>query len=106
MSKDPRIAIRDRLAEIAGMLRIGARMTLQTYRSDPIVRRPVAYAIQTISEAVRHIPDEWLAESKGLGCDWCFIAVSILPVIAFASYVRRCAPDVISSNLHMFMPYN
>jgi hypothetical protein len=86
------------------MFRIGARITLPNFRSDPIVRRPVAYAIQTISEAVRHIADEWLAQSKGL--DWCSFAVSILPVIAFASYVRRCAPDVISSNLHMFIRYN
>jgi hypothetical protein len=40
------IAIRHRLAEIAAvMLRIGTRMTLQTFRSDPMVRRPVAYAI-------------------------------------------------------------
>jgi len=31
-------------------------------RSDPIVRRAAAYAIQTILEAVRHLPDEWLAE--------------------------------------------
>jgi hypothetical protein len=93
-----REAVLDRLAEIAIMFRIGARMTLPNFRSDPIVRRPVAYAIQTISEAVRHIPDEWLAQSKGL--DWCSFAVSILP------YVRRCAPDVISSNLHMFMRYN
>jgi hypothetical protein len=46
MSKDPPIAIRHRLAEIAAvMLRIGTRMTLQTFRSDPMVRRPVAYAI-------------------------------------------------------------
>ena len=45
MSKDPPIAIRHRLARIAVMLRIGTRMTLQTFRSDPMVRRPVAYAI-------------------------------------------------------------
>jgi hypothetical protein len=34
------------------------------------------------------------------------IAVSILAVIAFASYDRGCAPDIISSNLRMFMPCN
>lgn len=62
MSKDPTIAIQDCLAEIGVLLQIAARMTLQTFRSDPIVRRAAAYAIQTISEAVRHIPDEWLAE--------------------------------------------
>jgi len=38
------------------------RMTLETFRNDPIVRRAAAYTIQTISEAVRHIPDDWLAD--------------------------------------------
>lgn len=37
-------------------------MTLQSFRNDPIARRASAYAIQTISEAVRHIPDAWLAD--------------------------------------------
>ncbi len=37
-------------------------MTLQTFRNDPIMRRAAAYAIQIISEAVRHIPDDWLAD--------------------------------------------
>ena len=62
MPKDPTIAIRDCLAEIAILHEIAARMTLQTFRSDPIARRAAAYAIQTISEAVRHIPDDWLAD--------------------------------------------
>jgi uncharacterized protein with HEPN domain len=62
MPKDPTIAIRDCLAEIAILNGIAARMTLQTFRNDPIVRRAAAYAIQTISEAVRHIPDGWLAD--------------------------------------------
>jgi uncharacterized protein with HEPN domain len=35
---------------------------LQGFRSDPIARRAAAYAIQTISEAVRKIPDNWLAD--------------------------------------------
>lgn len=61
MPKDPTIAVRDCLAEIAVLHDIEARMTLQAFRSDPIVRRAAAYAIQTISEAVRHIPDDWLA---------------------------------------------
>jgi uncharacterized protein with HEPN domain len=60
--KDPTIAIRDSLAEIAILHEIAARMTLLTFRNDPIVRRAAAYAIQTISEAVRRIPDDWLAE--------------------------------------------
>ena len=62
MPKDPTIAIRDCLAEIAILHEIEARMTLHAFRSDPIVRRAAAYAIQTISEAVRHIPDDWLAD--------------------------------------------
>jgi uncharacterized protein with HEPN domain len=53
MPKDPTIAIRDCLAEIAILHEIAGRMTLQAFRSDPIVRRAAAYAIQTISEAGR-----------------------------------------------------
>ena len=37
-------------------------MTIQSFRDDPIAVRAAAYAIQTISEAVRHIPDAWLAD--------------------------------------------
>ena len=62
MPKDPTIAVRDGLAEIAILHEIAARMTLQSFRSDPIARRAAAYSIQTVSEAVRHIPDDWLAE--------------------------------------------
>jgi uncharacterized protein with HEPN domain len=62
MPRDPTIAIRDCLAEIALLRNIAARMTLQTFSTDPIVRRAAAYAIQTISEAVRQIPDNWLAD--------------------------------------------
>jgi uncharacterized protein with HEPN domain len=62
MAKDPTIAIRDCLAEIEVLRDIASRMTLAAFGSDPIVRRAAAYSIQTISEAVRHIPDDWLAE--------------------------------------------
>jgi len=62
MPKDPTIAVRDCLAEIAILPEIATRMTLQSFRSDPIAPRAAAYAIQTISEAVRHIPDDWLAD--------------------------------------------
>jgi uncharacterized protein with HEPN domain len=48
--------------EIAILRGFAERMTLAQFRSDPIVRRASAYAIQTISEAVRHIPDDWLAD--------------------------------------------
>ena len=62
MAKDPTVAIRDCLAEIAILDEIAARLKLELFKSDPIVRRAAAYAIQTISEAVRHIPDGWLAD--------------------------------------------
>ncbi len=62
MPKDPTIAIRDCLAEIAILNDMAARMTLHSFRSDPIARRAAAYSIQTISEAVRRIPDSWIAE--------------------------------------------
>jgi uncharacterized protein with HEPN domain len=62
MPKDPTIAIRDCLAEIVLLHELAERMTLTKFRTDPIVRRAAAYAIQTISEAVRHIPDDWLAD--------------------------------------------
>ena len=62
MPKDPTIAIRDCLAEIAVLHEVEMRTTLQAFQNDPIVRRAAAYAIQTISEAVRHIPGHWLAE--------------------------------------------
>lgn len=62
MAHDPIIAIRDVLAEIEILHGIAARMTLQSFKSDPIVRHAAAYAIQIISEAVRQIPDDWLAD--------------------------------------------
>ncbi len=60
--KDPTVAIRDCLAEIEVVHAIAARITLDAFRSDPIARRAAAYAVQTISEAVRHTPDDWLAD--------------------------------------------
>ncbi|MGE0119925.1 MAG: DUF86 domain-containing protein [Dongiaceae bacterium] len=62
MTGNPIIAIRDVLAEIELLHGIAGRMTLPSFRSDPIARHAAAYAIQIISEAVRHIPDEWLAD--------------------------------------------
>jgi uncharacterized protein with HEPN domain len=61
-TKDPTVAIRDCLAEIDILHRIAGATTLSAFRVDPIVRRAAAYAIQTISEAVRHLPDDWLAD--------------------------------------------
>jgi len=62
MPRDPTIAIKDCLTEIVILREIGARSTLDGFRRDPIARHAAAYAIQTISEAVRQIPDDWLAD--------------------------------------------
>jgi uncharacterized protein with HEPN domain len=62
MAKDPVIAVRDCLAEIEVLHDLALHNSLETFKDDPIVRRAAAYAIQTISEAVRRIPDAWLAE--------------------------------------------
>ena len=62
MPRDPTIAINDCLSEISLLHAIAARLTLSAFRTDPIARRAAAYAIQTISEAVRQIPDDWLAD--------------------------------------------
>ena len=62
MAKDPTVAIQDCLAEIAVLHTIAAKTTLDVFKNDPITRRAAAYAVQTISEAVRHIPDDWLAD--------------------------------------------
>jgi uncharacterized protein with HEPN domain len=62
MPKDPTVTIRDCLEEIAVLHAIAASITFEEFKSDPIVRRAAAYAVQTISEAVRHIPDDWLAD--------------------------------------------
>jgi uncharacterized protein with HEPN domain len=64
MAKDPTVAIRDCLAEIDILHKIADGMTMEGFQRDPVARRAAAYAIQTISEAVRHIPDDWLAEFR------------------------------------------
>lgn len=55
MTKDPTVAIRDCLAEIDILHQIADGKTLATFKNDPIARRAAAYAIQTVSEAVRHL---------------------------------------------------
>jgi uncharacterized protein with HEPN domain len=62
MTKDPTIAIRDCPAEIAVLHGIAAQKTLHEFRNDAVARRAAAYAIQTISEAVSRIPEDWLAD--------------------------------------------
>jgi uncharacterized protein with HEPN domain len=62
MSRDPIIAVHDVLEEIEVLHGIARRMTLETFKADPIASHAAACAIQIISEAVRHIPDDWLTE--------------------------------------------
>ena len=62
MANDPVVAIRDCLTEIALLHDIAEHTSLDAFKSDAITRRAAAYSVQTISEAVRRIPDEWLAE--------------------------------------------
>jgi hypothetical protein len=62
MVHDPIIAIRDVLAEIELPHGIAGRMTLTSFKADPIAKHAAAYAIQIISEAGRQIPDAWLAD--------------------------------------------
>jgi hypothetical protein len=45
MRKEPAVAIRDCLAEIAVLHDIAARMTLEVFTGDAIARRSAAYAI-------------------------------------------------------------
>ncbi len=51
MPKDPTIAIRDCLAEIMILHEIEGRMTLQAFRSDPIVRRAAADVSRVLKPA-------------------------------------------------------
>lgn len=62
MTRDPLIAVRDVLGEIKVLQGIAQRMTLVSFKADPIASHATAYAVRIISEAVRHIPDHWLAE--------------------------------------------
>ena len=62
MTRDPVIAVRDVLREIAFLRQLSGNTTLLDFRSDPLAFRAAAFSIQTVSEAVRRIPDEWLAD--------------------------------------------
>lgn len=62
MPHDPIIAIRDILRELDFLESIAKSHSLETFRADGIAYRAAAYSIQSISEAVRHLPDSWLAD--------------------------------------------
>jgi hypothetical protein len=53
MANDSTVAIRDCLVEIAVLQGIAARMTLETFRSDPVVRRAAAYGIRRNAGSAR-----------------------------------------------------
>jgi hypothetical protein len=72
MPKDPTIAVRDCLAEIAILSEIEARMTLQAFRNDPIARRAAAYddailweIITTDTHSVRTVMEAMLERHVG-----------------------------------------
>ena len=62
MAKDPTIAIRDCLAEIAVLHEIAARMTLETFRSDRSPAAQLRTRSRPSRKSVRHVPDDWLAD--------------------------------------------
>ena len=62
MVRDPTIAVRDVIGEINFLLQLVSGKSLQDFERDSLAVRAAAYSIQIISEAVRHIPDDWLAE--------------------------------------------
>lgn len=59
--KDDLIPLRDIVAEIAFLHSIRDRTTFETFKANPADVRAASYSIMVISEAVRRIPEEWLA---------------------------------------------
>jgi uncharacterized protein with HEPN domain len=57
MTREPVVAAADILGEIAVIEAIFSRMTLEEFA---VSYRAFAFAVLTISEASRHLPDEWL----------------------------------------------
>ena len=66
MRRDPTIVARDVLRELGFLESIAAAHTFDSFRADATAYRAAAFAIQSISEAVRHLPDEWLEEHPSL----------------------------------------
>ena len=62
MAHDPLIAVGDVLREIDFLQSMAANSTFERFSADGTAIRAAAYSIQIISEAVRHIPDDWLAD--------------------------------------------
>lgn len=62
MHREPTIAIRDVLGEISFLRQLVENLSFDQFKNDLLAVRGAAYSVQTISEAVRHIPAEWLAD--------------------------------------------
>ena len=60
MPHDPLIAIEDVLQEIGFLEDMAKELTFETFENSSQAVRAAAYSVQTISEAVRHIPRTWL----------------------------------------------
>jgi uncharacterized protein with HEPN domain len=59
--KDELIPLHDILAEIAFLESVCERNTLETFRQNAADVRAASFSVLIISEAVRRIPDDWLA---------------------------------------------
>lgn len=66
MRRDPTIVSHDILRELDFLASMAVDHDPDTFRADAIAYRAAAFSIQTISEAVRHLPDDWLAEHPTL----------------------------------------
>ena len=62
MPHDPVIAIRDVLREIEFLESQADMMDFAQFEKSAQAVRAAAYSVQIISEAVRHVPEEWLAD--------------------------------------------
>ena len=62
MPRNPLIAVSDILNEIAFLDELTASMSFDEFEASSQGVRSAAYSIQTISEAVRHLPKEWLEQ--------------------------------------------
>jgi uncharacterized protein with HEPN domain len=63
--KNSVIPLRDILREIEFLHSIRDRSTLESFKASATDIRAASYSIMVISEAVRRIPPEWLAEYPG-----------------------------------------
>ena len=45
--------------ELIFLADIARNHTVESFKADGTAYRAAAYSIQTISEAVRHLPDDW-----------------------------------------------